>query len=128
MIIDASAILAVLLDEPERRPLIRATEGVELMAPVSLPLEVGNALVAAVRRRRLTPEQAKQAWASYSAVPVRLLDVDVARAIDTALSLGLYAYDAYVLEAARRRGLPLLTLDQQLRSAAKTLHLDVVEY
>jgi predicted nucleic acid-binding protein len=128
MVIDASAVLAVLLGEPERPALIDATIGADLVAPASLPLEVGNALVAAVRRRRLTPVEARQAWESYNAVPVRLLDVDVGRAIDTATELGLYAYDAYVLDLARARRLPLLTLDKRLRSAAESVHVTLVEY
>ena len=128
MVIDTSALLAVLLGEPERPALIAATAGAVLMAPASLPWEVGNALVAAVRRRRLSPSEARQAWLSFESVPIRPADVDIGRAIDAALEFGLYAYDAYMLELARQRGLPLLTLDQQLRAAATAGGLSLVEY
>lgn len=128
MVIDTSALLAVLLEEPERPALIAATAGAVLMAPSSLPWEVGNALVAAVRRRRLTPAEANRAWVAYEAVPLRLAEVAMGRAVTTALHLGLYAYDAYMLELARQRGLPLLTLDQRLAATAVANGLALVEY
>jgi len=128
MVIDTSALLAVLLAEPERPALIAATAGAVLMAPSSLPWEVGNALVAAVRRRRLTSAEADRAWVAYEAVPLRLAEVDIRRSIMAGLDLGLYAYDAYMLELARQRGLPLLTLDQRLGDAALASGLTLVEY
>jgi len=128
VVIDTSALLAVLLEEPERPALIAVTTGAVLLAPSSLPWEVGNALVAAVRRRRLTAAEAHRAWAAYEAVPLRLAEVDIRRAIAAALDLGLYAYDAYMLELARQRGLPLLTLDQRLGAAAVASGLTIVEY
>ena len=128
MVIDTSALLAVLLVEPERPALIAATKGVVLFAPTSLPWEVGNALVAATRRKRLTAAEAQRAWTAYESVPLRLVDVDVGRAIAAAIDLGLYAYDAYMLELARHRGLPLLTLDRKLAAAAGASGLELVEY
>lgn len=128
MVIDTSTLLAVLLEEPERPALIAATAGAVLMAPSSLPWEIGNALAAAVRRRRLTPAEAHRAWVACEAVPLRLLEVDIGRAVATALTLGLYGYDAYMLELARQRGLPLLTLDQRLAAAAVANGLTLVEY
>ena len=128
MVIDTSALLAVLLEEPERPALIAATVGVVLFAPNSLPWEVGNALVAATRRRRLTASDAQRAWLAYEAVPLRLVDVDIGRAVAAAVDLGLYAYDAYMLELARHRGLPLLTLDTKLSAAAAASGLALVEY
>lgn len=128
MVIDTSALLAVLLEEPERRALIAATAGAVLMAPSSLPWEVGNALVAAVRRRRLTPAEADRAWVAYEAVPLRLAEVDIRRAAAAALDRSLCACEAYMLELARQRGLPLPTLDQRLGAAATARGITLVEY
>jgi predicted nucleic acid-binding protein len=119
MVVDTSAVLAVLLEEPERIALIAATRGATLYAPPSLPWEVGNALVALVRRRRLTLAEARRVWDAFQSVPMRLVDIDVGQAIASATELALYAYDAYMLELAVQRGLPLLTLDQKLRHAAR---------
>jgi predicted nucleic acid-binding protein len=127
VVVDTSALLAVLLEEPERPALIAATTGAVLMAPASLPWEVGNALVAAIRRRRLTPAAAQAAWAAYGSVPVRLVEVDIAQAIVLATDLGVYAYDAYMLELVRRRGIPLLTLDAKLSAAARRAGFALME-
>lgn len=126
--IDTSALLAVLLNEPSRSLLIAATKGASLVGAPSLPWEVGNALVAGVRRRRLNPAAVPAAWAAYLQVPVRLVHIDTARALDLAVSLGVYAYDAYVLETARAERAPLLTLDAGLIRAARATGLSVVEF
>jgi len=127
IVIDTAAVLAVLLEEPERPALLAATTGAVLFAPASLPWEVGNAVVAAVRRRRLTAAQAEAGWTAYQTIPIRLLEVDIGRAMALATERGLYAYDAYMLELARNRGLPLLTLDARLSYAARLAGIALVE-
>jgi predicted nucleic acid-binding protein len=127
LLIDTSALLAVLLNEPVRRALISATKGYALVGAPTLPWEVGNALAAGVRRNRLSATDLRQAWVSYQAVPVRLAHIDAGRALDLALEVGLYAYDGYVLETARAERLPLLTLDLSLARAARRLGLRMKE-
>jgi predicted nucleic acid-binding protein len=127
LVIDTSALLAVLLNEPVRPALIRATEGYSLVGAPSLSWEIGNALVAGVRRKRLSVIDLRQAWASYQAVPIRLAHIDAGRALDLALGAGLYAYDGYVLETAHAERLPLLTLDLSLARAARRMGLRVKE-
>ena len=127
LVIDASAILAVLLREPQREALIAATSSAALLTPGSTPWEIGNALVAGWRRKRLTPAQMAAAWSSSQAVPLRLVEVDVPRALTLAVEHGLYAYDSYVLEAALVRRAPLLTLDKGLTRAAEQAGIVTVE-
>lgn len=127
LVIDTSAVLAVLLNEPSRSALIRATEGCGLVGAPSLPSEVGNALVAGFRRRRLSVEAVLEAWEGYQMVSVRLAQIDVRNALEIAVDSGLYAYDAYVLETARAERLPLLTLDRGLARAARRLGLNLME-
>jgi len=127
LVIDTSALLAVLLNEATRSAVISATQGHGLVGAPSLPWEVGNALVAGVRRSRLSAAAVRQAWTSYQAVPVRLAEIDGGQALEIAVELGLYAYDAYVLESARMERLPLLTLDRGLARAAHRLGLRLVE-
>jgi predicted nucleic acid-binding protein len=127
IVIDTSAILAVLLDEPEKQAVVEATMGSVVCAPASLRWEVGNAATAGVRRRRLTTERARQLVTDFEQVTIRELAIDVLRAVDLGLELGIYAYDAYILEAARSSGFPLLALDGPIRRNAKTVGLSLVE-
>lgn len=127
LVIDTSALLAVLLDEPEKQAVVNASMGRILCAPASVRWEVGNAATAGVKRRRLTAVRARQLVRDFEQVTLRDLAVDVARAVDLALELGLYAYDGYILEAVRSSGYPLLTLDGPIRRNAQKIGLAVVE-
>jgi predicted nucleic acid-binding protein len=127
LVIDTSAILAVLLNEPARPSLIRMTEGCTLVGAPSLPWELGHALLAGVRRKRLSGAEMGRAWRSFRGVPVRLANIEIARALEVAVQLGLYAYDAYVLETARAERLHLLTLDVRLARAARAMGLKLLE-
>lgn len=127
LVIDTSAILAVLLEEPEKQAVVTATTGRILCAPASVRWEVGNAATAGVKRRRLMPARARQLVKDFEQVTIRELAIDIARAVDLALELGLYAYDGYILEAARSSGYPLLTLDGTIGSRAQKMGLPVVE-
>jgi len=127
LVVDTSALLAVLLDEPERAALIALTQGALPEAPGSVPWEVGNGLIAGFRRKRLSARQVRDAWSYFERIPLRLLEVTVPKALGLAEQLGLYAYDAYIIEAARAQRVPLLAMDGRLRTAAAELGLEVWE-
>jgi predicted nucleic acid-binding protein len=127
VVIDTSAILAVLLNEPERPAILERTTGVALLAPGSLSWEVGNALSSFLKRHRLTVAQAQRILRTFSEVPIRTVAIDMARAVTLAGALSLYAYDAYMLEAARQHACPLLTLDHGLLRAAAVVGVPTVE-
>jgi predicted nucleic acid-binding protein len=103
--------------------LARLTRG-RALVPGLWPLEVANAILVGERRRRSTPAQAKQWIALVEALPI---DVDrvtglstIGPLADLGRSLQLSAYDAAYIDLALRHGLPLATLDDQLKKAAKT--------
>lgn len=127
IIIDASAIIAVIANEPEKAALIEMTKDTDLLAPLSIPWEIGNAFSAMLKRRRISVDQAVQALGIYSTIPIRLVDVELAEAIHLADRLNIYAYDAYLLCCAQRYKAPLLSLDQDLLTAARVLGLPVLE-
>ncbi|MBI4483502.1 MAG: type II toxin-antitoxin system VapC family toxin [Acidobacteria bacterium] len=127
LVIDTSALLAVLLDEPERPALVQATVGAALVAPASLPWEIGNTLSALTRRGRLTGKRAREVWSVYEKVAIRLLEVSIPRSLQIAEELRIYAYDAYVLEVARAQSAPLVTLDKGLIAAALRMGVQTLE-
>ena len=127
LVVDTSAVLAVLLNEPSRADIVRCTRGRRVLAAPSLPWEVGNALVALVRRKRAGSAEIAKAWASFLKIPVRYAPCDGAASMRIAVEYGLYAYDAYVLEAARSAGAPLLSLDARQKAVAAALGVDVME-
>jgi predicted nucleic acid-binding protein len=121
VVTDASALLAVVFDEPERSSIIEATEGATLVAPTALPFEIGNALIAMSRRGRIEEETIFPAWKATQTIPIQLVPVDVEAALVLALANGIYAYDAYYLHCSLIHRRPLVTLDRKMREVAKKL-------
>ncbi len=88
-------------------------------------LEVANTLVVGERRKRSTQADTV-AWMNFlSDLPITVdeetKDHVFADTTHLARSNNLSAYDAAYLELAMRRGLPLATLDEGLRAAARTV-------
>lgn len=127
IVIDASAILAVLVGEPERNRVVELTAGHNLVGPGSIPWEIGNAFSAMLKQKRIELAQAKRGLAIFQTIPIRYLPVDMANAIALAHANSLYAYDAYFLDCAVRHAVPLLTLDRPLRRAADKIGVQVLE-
>ena len=127
IVADTNTFLAVALDEPEKVWLIEATDGHDLVAPVVLPYEIGNALSSLIRRKRITEGQAAVAWDAAAAVPVELASVDLRAALLLAGHFRIYAYDAYFLQCSLETKCPLLTLDAGMQRVAKQLHITLVE-
>jgi len=127
MVIDTSAIVAVLTSEPQRQQLVRATEGVELLAPGSVHWEVGNALSAILKRKRATIDELQRCLVAYKIIPIRFLEVDLSVALEIAAEHDLYAYDAYLVAGALAKRAPLLTLDRGLKRAARNAGVQLVE-
>jgi len=85
--------------------------------------EVGNALLIAERRKRVTAAETNRHLTSLATLPVETDENGSYEAWHASLVLGrkhqLTIYDAAYLELAIRRGLPLASLDADLRKAAK---------
>src|SRR6266545_6843996 len=127
IVIDTSVVLAVAANERTKPRLIEITRAAELIAPASLHWEVGNALSAMFKRKRITAEQALEILNQYRSIPLRLVDVSLDDSVLLATELSIYAYDAYIIQCARMSARPLLTLDGPLRQAAKQAGVEVLE-
>ena len=118
LVVDTSVVLAVAADEATKPALIAATQTADLVAPTALPVEIGNALSAMFKRRRIGLDEAIQILKAFRSIPVRLAEIDVDRSLRLASDLDIYAYDAYVIDCALAHDAPLLTLDRGQRNAA----------
>lgn len=131
LVIDTSAIIAVIANEAEKPALLAGTAGAELIAPASLHWEIGNAFSAMLKRKRIELEQAVSALTIYQQIPLRLVEVPLSDALEISDQCGdqcgIYAYDAYFLAAARSLRCELLTLDRGLIRAAAQVGVPVRE-
>ncbi len=127
IVIDTSALIAVIADEPEKERLIELTIGATLVAPPSVKWEVGNAFSAMLKRSRVTIEQAVEAIEVYHSISMEVVEINLKDAIRLARKYNIYAYDAYILQCAIEYGLPLITLDGELIEIAKRENIQVKE-
>lgn len=127
IVIDTSALVAVILAEPERETIIEATMGNTLIGPGSIPWEVGNAFSAMFKRKRLSLEEAKKGLAIFKRIPLRYVDPDFSMALKLSKQTDIYAYDAYFLDCAIRYKAPLLTLDRKLKASAHLFNIETIE-
>jgi predicted nucleic acid-binding protein len=131
VVIDASAALASLLQE---QPAAAGVEKViaehSLIAPDLWLLEVTNAVLTRERRKIFTPADAERLLQAIDALPMervaRPLGQDARLIYQLARPHQLTAYDATYLDLSLRRGLPLCTLDRNLRAAAERVGVAVL--
>ncbi len=127
VVVDASVLLATVMNEQDKPMLIDATTGMDLIAPLSVKWEIGNALSAMLKRERITLQQAERALAAYETIPVRYVDVELDESLLLAAQHNIYAYDAYLLRCAIKYRCSLLTLDRGLRYVAAQAAVQLLE-
>jgi predicted nucleic acid-binding protein len=133
MILDASAVLSVILGEPAASAVRAAVKDAYFYSASCIEFEMGNALSALVKRNAISAVQAVEAYKEFLKVPVASIVPDIADSLAFAASMGIYAYDAYYLYCAKHMNVPLLTLDKKLAAAAmlcgvKTVPVEGVKY
>ena len=127
VVVDTSIIVSVITNEEHKQQIIKITKGTDLIAPLSLHWEIGNAFSAMFKQKRITVDQALTALSAYKKIPIHFVDVDLELALKLANNLNIYAYDAYFLECALNYNCPLLSLDQGLVEAAHKAGIKVKE-
>lgn len=116
-VIDASALVAVLYDEPEAPAVLAGCEA-ELIAPTLLPYEMANVCRTKMLRRPADAQRTLDCHRSLSRVRIRLLEPDWETLPQLAHRWALSVYDAAYLQIALREGAALMTLDARLAAAA----------
>jgi predicted nucleic acid-binding protein len=133
LVLDGSATVAWLIPDERTaatQSLLDHVGDLGAIVPMLWRLEIGNALTFAIRRKRMTIAQRADALAQLSALPIAVDSDTFVHAWGLTLALAdrfsLSLYDACYLELAQRRGLPLATLDKDLRKAARALDIPLL--
>jgi predicted nucleic acid-binding protein len=131
LVIDASVTMAWCFEDETTDALDALLDRVateSATVPASWRLEVANVLLVAERRGRLTPAQTARFVALLTQLPIEVEaegSADMSGLIGLGRAYGLSAYDAEYLALAAKRGLPLATLDADLRAACTTTGVQV---
>ncbi len=133
IIVDASAFLAVLLEEeiPDSlRDVFITSANLDYIVPPLWYWEVTNIAVLAVRRANSPWSDMETQMADLLRLPFQVDHPSVDQVTSTtarlALANNLTVYDAAYLEIALRRGIPLATLDRRLAAAARDAGVEVI--
>jgi predicted nucleic acid-binding protein len=132
-VLDSSVALSWLLPD-ETAPAVDELAERLAEAPALVPaiwyLEVGNALLMAQRRDRITEKELEKLLSVVVALPLETDSPHIEEALAPVMRLAreqkLTAYDASYLELAYRRSRALASLDSRLREAAGKLGIQVL--
>ncbi|OGT38178.1 MAG: DNA-binding protein [Gammaproteobacteria bacterium RIFCSPHIGHO2_12_FULL_38_14] len=132
-VLDASITLAWCFSDeatPTTNALLERLEFDFAIVPEIWPLEVGNILIAAEKRKRISYANIKEFLALLESLNIKTDTETGARGFRDIIFLAhsekLTTYDAAYLELAMRYGLPLATKDTALTHAAKRVGVKII--
>lgn len=135
IVLDASVAVAWCFED-EKTPFTEGvldllSAGTEVLTPAIWPFEVANALLVAERRKRITVAQVTALLRRIAGLPISVEPIEARHAFEQILSVArqqnLTEYDAAYLELALRAGLPIATLDDKLKQAARLVNVGLVK-
>lgn len=133
MVIDCSITMAwCFADEAtsETEAILSRLVDEAALVPTLWYLEVANVLAFAEKHKRITLSQSNEFLSLLEVFEIEVDDSAPNRAFSHYLPLcrdhGLTSYDVAYLELAVRSGLPLATLDDDLRYGAKSLGVELL--
>lgn len=126
VVVDTSAVIAVILEESEKQSIIDLTKNATLIAPNSLHWEMGNAFSLMFKKKRIELATAISAIKIFKQIPIQFVNVELDHALELASKHNIYAYDAYFLCCAIDHKATLLTLDGPLAEIAHKCKIKVI--
>ena len=134
IVLDASITAAWLLNEPgfERLKLNEVLAKNQPVVPAHWPVEIGNALLTASRRKRIDGSRLDRVVAELRKLnvmvePPTALD-RLTFLIEFAADQGLTLYDAAYVDLSVTKSSALATLDKAMQRAAARLNIDVLSF
>jgi len=123
---DACAIMAVIVKEPERDLIIQLTKNAVMVSPDMVSYEIANALAKMMKKKIIEKERMINAFNYFKKIPIKTIEIDIEKALEIAWDYKIYAYDACYLESAKRLNLPLLTFDGNMIKVGKELGINIL--
>lgn len=114
IVVDASAVVAALVDTGPDGHWAESLLTADLAAPHLLPVEVANVMRRAVKAEEVTDDVASLAHADLLDLRVQLYPYDLVASRIWELRRNLSSYDAWYVAVAELLDAPLATLDQRL--------------
>jgi len=129
-VIDNSIVMSWCFEDegsPYVDSVLDSLKKLSALTPAIWPLEVGNVLLVAERKNRLSEADSARFLALIGELPIVTEQETPERMMKEILALArnnnLSTYDASYLDLAMRKGIPIATLDKNLLQAAKNIKL-----
>ncbi|MBI3794499.1 MAG: type II toxin-antitoxin system VapC family toxin [Nitrospinae bacterium] len=126
LVLDNSVVMSWCFEDAKTgytSEVLKRLETGEALTPAIWPLEVGNVLLVAERKKRISKASSIKFLSLLGSLPIRVEQESPERMTGEIMSLAreqaLSTYDASYLDLAMRLGLPIATLDEELIKAAK---------
>ena len=124
VVVDASAIAAIVFGEPEGETLRAHLEHDTLIAPHLIDCELTNVALVKIRRRLANELLIRTMLSTVPRLDIRRHTIPADEVLALALRTGLSAHDASYLWLAHRQDVELITLDRELARADRSLRGD----
>lgn len=118
IVVDASALAAVLFGEPEAPEVAARLGDSALLAPTLFSYEVANICWKKLRRHPEKRAALLEAYSFLSLMGIEEVEVSIPEVLRLADRERLTVYDASYLWLSRKLGMELITLDTDLNAAA----------
>jgi predicted nucleic acid-binding protein len=114
LVVDASALGALVFGEPQAEEMSRALTDATLVAPALLWFEMAAIALKKIRYHKELTIQVQAAFGLALRLPISIRDVDYGETVNLALKSDLTTYDASYLWLADHLDAGLITLDAKL--------------
>jgi len=133
-VVDNSVVMAWCFQDETSQyadAILDSLEVFKAIVPSIWPLEVGNVLLVAERRKRLSEADSARFIALLTELPIMIEQESPERMMREILALArehqISSYDASYLDLAMRKGVPIATLDDGLIKAAELSQVPIME-
>jgi predicted nucleic acid-binding protein len=126
ILLDASAIISAILDEPEGNIVSELTCDKVIASPNIIQMEFANALTRMMRKRTIERSEMLKAMESFELLPLQFIEVNYKNVIEIAWKYKIYAYDACYLDVAERLKLPLITFDGGMKNVGNEMGITML--
>ena len=133
-VIDNSVVMAWCFEDETSQyadTILGSLEVFKAIVPSIWPLEVGNVLLVAERRKRLSEAGSARFIALLTELPIMIEQESPERMMREILALArehqISSYDASYLDLAMRKGVPIATLDDGLIKAAERSQVPIMK-
>ncbi|MCL2042674.1 MAG: type II toxin-antitoxin system VapC family toxin [Treponema sp.] len=127
IVIDTSALITVIADEPEADIVIEYSQNATFVSPNVISFEIVNCLSRMLKKGRINDQSKMEELVnSFQKIPIKLFENNLQNIIQIVWKYKIYAYDAFFLDTAKSLNIPLLTLDKEMKKFGENIGITIL--